>query len=184
MNGISRRALSAAVFVGLMGLSSTAHAMFSTATASVMDTTPVASGAAGGFAGNDVGAMGTGLSNLNGADVFTSDTWEYVGQSDEPNTPFTNNPDDETNGTLSFALPQDGPFVISIKAANFYSLYYFDASFQGVTEIDFTTTGVAQNPGGGSPGFSHGTLYRVVPAPGAMALLGLGGLVGVRRRRG
>lgn len=170
---------------GVVACASGALAMPTASTADVTDTLANATEAAGAFMGNDVGAMGTGLTNLNDLDVFTEDTWQYVGQSDEPNTPYTNNPDGETDETLFFIEPQDGPFVISLKAGDFYSLYYFDATFQGVTQIDFVTGGVALNPSGQPLGFSHSTLYRatVIPAPGALALAGIGGIVGVRRRR-
>lgn len=161
-----------------------ALAMPQTGTATTADLSPTPTAAAGGFDGNDIGEMGTGLTNLNDLDVFTSDTWQYAGQSDEPNTPYSNNPDGQTNGTLTFTVPQDGPFVVSIKASNFYALYYYDASHIGVTDITFTTSGASINPNNGnSPGFSHGTFYTVVPTPGALALLGGAGLIGVRRRR-
>ena len=37
--------------------------------------------------------------------------------------------------------------------------------------------------GGGGGQFSHNFAINAVPAPGAAALLGLGGLIGFRRRR-
>lgn len=184
MIGCSLRTMCAAVLFAACG--SAANAMFVTSTASTTDTVPEATAAAGGFAGNDVGSMGTGLINLITNDVFAtgSTMWAYVGQSDEANTPFSNNPEGAVTGTLMFSEPQDGPFAISIKANDFYSLYFFDETFQGVTEIAFTTQGVAENPGNGnSPGFSHGTLYRLVPAPGAGAFFAGAGLMAIRRRR-
>lgn len=129
-----------------------------------------------------------------GSDIFNLDLdWEVVGSSDDGGAgPFTSNP--EVNiGTLTFDTPQTGPFVISIKSATFFSLYYFDASFGSVDCIDFDTFDTSEKNGKGRD-LSHSTLYTAqggntpptgIPSPtAALAGLGLLGLIVSRRRRG
>ncbi|MGZ5217504.1 MAG: PEP-CTERM sorting domain-containing protein [Caldimonas sp.] len=93
-----------------------------------------------------------------------------------------------TSGTLSFAA-QTGPFVISLKAGDAFSLYEFDA---GVSSINFDTLGVGfTNPAGQThwgQGLSHADLYTSpIPEPETYALLLAGlaavGFVAQRRRQ-
>jgi len=117
--------------------------------------------------------------------------WSFEGSSDDSaGGPFTGNVESNA-GTLTFDTPMTGAFAISLKAANFYSLYYFDASFAGTTSIDFDTIGTATNPQGKAQDLSHASLFTAggtpptgVPSPtAALAGLGLMGLLVSRRRR-
>jgi PEP-CTERM motif len=91
---------------------------------------------------------------------------------------------DRSNGTLSFA-EQSGPFVISLKAGNAFSLYEFAG---GLSSIKFDTLGVGFFSGPDDKnihfgqGLSHSSLYAAIPAvpePStfAMLLAGVGVLV-------
>ena len=55
-------------------------------------------------------------------------------------------------------------------------------SYAGDFSLEGTTFEVTWNQGLGTPG--NRAMFTVVPAPGAMALLGLAGLAGRRRRNG
>lgn len=172
-------------------------------TASVGDFSPSATAAAGAFGENDAqGGGSVGETRLNG-DVFGlvdgSIVWDYVGTTNENQSsgPFGNFGVDVNDGTLTFNLAQDGPFVVSLKSATFTSYYFFDASFTGVTSLDFLTVGTAKNNASSAngKGLSHASLYvpasvsdpgptpGAVPTPGAfgagLVLLGLGAM---RRR--
>ena len=90
-----------------------------------------------------------------------------------------------TAGTLNFNDTYFD-FVLALKAANGFSLYYFETD--GVSSIDFSTIGTAQNGGGNAQALSHWNLYASsvsVPEPGMMLLLSTGflGLAAIRRRR-
>jgi hypothetical protein len=140
-------------------------------------------GCLGAFAGNDTPQMADILAAL--ADLSGTGGWFAVGKSDDPSAgPFVSNP--ETNsGTLTFDSPITGPFALSLKAANAFSLFYYN--IQGpVTDIVFNTDGVSTNPIGIAQDLSHATLYAVPEADTyAFMLAGLSllGLV-ARRRRG
>lgn len=158
-----------------------------------------ATAAYGSVAGNDTGSGNAALNLLNdsGSDVFNLDLdWTLVGKSDDGgNGPFTSNPE-VNDGALTFDTPMDGPFVISIKSSTYFSLYYFDDSFSGVSSLDFVTLGVAFNGNNGKgKDLSHASLFKAdglpspgptpgaVPTPAAfgagLVLLGLGAM---RRR--
>jgi hypothetical protein len=94
-----------------------------------------------------------------------------------------------SDGTLSFA-EQSGPFVISLKAGDAFSLYEFAG---GVTSVSFDTLGVGFFSGHGHKNIhfgqdlSHATLYAgvaAVPEPStyAMMLAGLAVLILVAHR--
>ena len=92
-------------------------------TASVF--TPSYTACGGSFAGNNMNQQ---------ADVlaFISSEWgqtaTFGGSSDDAmNGPFTSNPN-TTTGTLTFDTAMDGPFVLALKAADQFSLFYFDGS--------------------------------------------------------
>ena len=152
-------------------------------TVSVLD--PAYTACGGSFEGNN--------SNQT-ADVlaYISTTWGLtvtdLGSSDGAGFgPFTSNPDVAT-GTLTFDTPMDGPFVLSLKAGDQFSLFYYDGSGAAISSIDYSTLGVNVNKGDIPNALSHATLYgdpvTAVPEPETYALM-LGGLgvVGFMARR-
>ena len=137
----------------------------------------------GPVTGNDAGAKDKALPLLNDDDVFGDLDWTSLGKSDDGgNGPFTSNPGG-TTGTLTLDNKLSGPFVISLKGSNQFTLYYF-ADAVDVECIDFTMIDKA--------GLSHASLFTAqgtpttgVPSPtAALAGLGLLGLIASRRRRG
>jgi PEP-CTERM motif len=136
----------------------------------------------GSFAGNIDGSAAE-LSALAGA---FGGTWAYAGKSDDLGFgPFTGNPGTNA-GTLTFDAAVYGSFVVGLKAATQYSYYLFDGGVTGITSINFTTLGVAQNGAGIAQNLSHAALYLApVPEPQtyALLLLGLAALGAQVRRR-
>lgn len=145
-------------------------------------TTPSYSVCWGAFDGND--HAGDVVSFLDGVGVEAS----YVGKTEAgmsagPFQTFAG----ASSGTLVFDAPFSGPFILSLKAATKFSLFYFDAP-GSVASIDFSTAGVSVNPRGIPQGLSHASLFRVAvtaPEPGTLALLAMGllGMAFVARRR-
>lgn len=148
----------------------------------------------GPVSGNDKPTAAINLLNdqaFGGTDVFNLNLeWDFAGSSDSANGgPFTGNVETNT-GTLTFDNPMTGAFAITLKSANFFSLYYFDASFAGTTSIDFNTIGVSEKNGKGR-GLSHASLFTPkdtpptgIPSPSAaIAGLALLGVIAGRRRR-
>ncbi|MGI8499673.1 MAG: PEP-CTERM sorting domain-containing protein [Hassallia sp.] len=153
----------------------------------------------GPFEGNDTGATGTLLDDLNqglfASSVGSNVTWSLAGKSDEPNPFLTaDNGLSTGNWSLNKAL-SSGTFVISLKSSTAYSAYLFkdiDFSKTGLEGI-FNTIGVALD-GSGKAGkaLSHASLFVAnvppeptkVPEPSALMGLGLvlGGMVVARRR--
>lgn len=90
-----------------------------------------------------------------------------------------------STGTLTFEA-LSGPFAVALKAANGFSLYYFDGSSGPVSSLNYSTAGTAINTIGKAQGLSHASLYLApVPEPGSTALMlaGLAGVAFVVRRR-
>jgi hypothetical protein len=142
-----------------------------------------ASACLGAFTGNDANQQPGVLSALSGA---WGGSWNWLGKTDDPNNgPFTNSPSTNIGGLL-FDSPITGPFVLALKAGDFFSLYLFNGSNTGF--VNYTTGGVAVNPNNVALGLSHASMYRpttVVPEPSTYALMatGLAALVVIRRRR-
>ncbi|HUG25604.1 PEP-CTERM sorting domain-containing protein [Piscinibacter sp.] len=187
----SLKAVAFATFA-LAGASANAALVMSTpdCTASILNPSYTACG--GSFEGNDKNQLGDVTS-------FIFDTWgqtvTFQGSSDEPGDfgPFTSN-ENGTIGTLTFDAAMDGPFVLSLKAGNQFSLFYYDGSGPAIASIDYSTLGVNLNNQGMPQGLSHASLYAgdgpvpSIPEPETYALmlagLGVVGFIARRRRRG
>lgn len=143
-------------------------------------TDPAYTACAGAFAGNDANQQADVLAELE--DLSGTSGWFFVGKSDDAGFgPFTSNPETNT-GTLTFDSAISGPFALSLKAANAFSLFFFDLA-QPVSEIDFNTLGVSVNRSGIAQDLSHAGLYAV-PEPQTQAFLLAGlGLLGIVARR-
>jgi len=137
---------------------------------------------AGSFSGNDKGAQGSGLSNLN---TLFGEGWSFAGDNEDGLVSFTNGSDGTQVGSASTALSGFG--AIAIKAGNSYSLY----TVNDLATFDWATAGVAKvGKKGNTPGLSHLSVYRQanpeppvsqkVPEPSL--LLGIAGIAGVSRR--
>ncbi|NEZ55424.1 hypothetical protein [Adonisia turfae] len=132
---------------------------------------------AGAFSGNDKGAQGTGLSNL---DALFGSGWSFAGDNEDSTVSFTSGGDGTKVGSASTNLSGFG--AIAVKAGNSYSLY----TVADLSSFDWSTEGVTPVGRGNTPGLSHLSVYKQagepepesksVPEPGL--LLGFLGLVG------
>jgi hypothetical protein len=150
----------------------------------------------GPIAGNDTGAQGTLISNLNGG-LFSgfADDWSLFGKSDES---ASVDADATVSGDWSLTFPNaaQSVFAVSLKAAGDYTVYLFDlAGAANLFGGEYETTGILNN-GGNTPGLSHlsiavwngerdtpPTAPVPLPAAGWLLLGGLGGLAALRRAR-
>lgn len=141
----------------------------------------------GSFTGNDAQNNGSGdLIDKLSTGVFKGITdWQFVGKSDEGafSTTFENS--SGTSGNWSIATGITGPFVLSLKASNSWSAYFFEnlAALE-VLGGTWETKGVSTNGQGKAQALSHATIYRAVvdtppeppksvPEPGMVAALGV-----------
>lgn len=160
-------------------------------TCSVSDVTATGYGnadsCAGYFDGNDDGAQGT-LDGMLDNNLFGNfGDWSQVGKSDQGGSGVTAN-NNQTSGVWSVLEALTGPFVVSVKAGNSYSAYFFENTdsldiFGGT----FSTAGVKPVGRGNTPGLSHLSVWTPeggnqggdptdVPEPAS--ILGLGILAG------
>lgn len=126
------------------------------------------------FSGNDSVAFLNNSSGLTG-DFATSisalgeGTWSLFGKSDEASDSVNDIPEGQKTGTWSFTDGLEDPFVLVLKAAGFYSAYYFDSFDSAVKNGTFNVSGVTTGVGGKSADLSHISVYkfapRVQPAP-------------------
>jgi hypothetical protein len=137
---------------------------------------------AGSFAGNDKGASGTGLSNLES--LFGSG-WSFAGDSEDGLVSFVSGGDGTQVGSASTTLKGAG--AIAVKAGASYSLY----TVSDLAKFDWSTGGVTPvGKKGNMPGLSHLSVYRqavVAPpdlqeVPEPAMLLGLVSVMGASTR--
>ena len=136
---------------------------------------------AGSFGGNDKGAQGSGLNNLNG--LFGAG-WTFAGDNEDNTVSFLSGGDGAQTGSASTSLSGFG--AVAVKAGNSYSLY----TIADLANFDWSTTGVATVGNGKTPGLSHLSVYTKagkpepeptsVPEPGM--IIGLVGLMGIGSR--
>ena len=146
----------------------------------------------GAIKGNDTGDKSTFLSELNGG-LFGDYTWELADKSDGESSiegiTLDMTGQGETAGSWSISgLDNSSPFVISLKASNSYSAYFFEAG----SALDglWNTIGTSVNGKGDAQGISHISVFvasnqftdtpesQEVPEPGTLVgLLALGSVV-------
>lgn len=149
-------------------------------------TSPSWTDCAGAFSGNDKNQEADVLATI--LAEFGLSGVSFQGASDDAGSgPFSANPG-TNSGTLAFDAALDGPFVLSLKAGNAFSLFYFDGAGDPISSIDFTTLGVSTNGQGIGSGLSHASLYGGVPAipepqTYALMLAGLAAMGFFARRR-
>lgn len=141
----------------------------------------------GRMSGNDAKNGGYPLMGmLNDDDVFGDYDWVFMGKSDEGDFYADENKKSGTWSLLSGALPINGPFAISFKHGNGFSVYFFENALA-------VTSGTFSLPGSGRKNkvfaLSHASLFITtkvtsIPLPAASLLFGAGLFgYGLMRRR-
>jgi hypothetical protein len=183
--------VAAVATIALVATSAQAALTLTTPACTVSVLNPAYTACGGSFEGNDKNQQADVVS------FIAASGWgavSFQGSSDTPVTfgPFTSD-ETGTTGTLTFDAPMDGPFVLALKAANEFSLFYYNGVGPAISAIDFSTLGVAVNRQGIPQGLSHASLYAGAPVPNipepetyALMLAGLGfvSFVAKRRRQG
>jgi hypothetical protein len=137
---------------------------------------------AGAFAGNDKGAQGTGLTNLNS--LFGSG-WSFAGDDSSGTVNFTSGGDGTQSGSATTNLTGFG--AIAVKAGNSYSLY----TVANLASFNWNTLGVTPvGKKGNTPALSHLSVYtkkvnppRDIPEPATLVGLVVAAGVGTRLKR-
>lgn len=97
----------------------------------------------------------------------------------DPGNPFGNHPTGLTSGMVTFDTPLTGDIVLYLKAANAFSIFFFD-NVVSLANLSFDTLGVSVNGKGIPHGLSHAGLMYIpskggqVPEPGSLALVAFG----------
>ncbi len=126
----------------------------------------------GAFSGNDTGAQGTAISNLN---TLLGPTWTVAGKSDDGFGTFLSGGHGSQNGIWSTGLTGAGAFAV--KAGNGYLLF----ETNDISTINWSTVGLVVGRGN-TPGLSHLSVFTggpvrpgdPAPVPEPLTLLGSG----------
>ncbi|MGC1308952.1 MAG: hypothetical protein WA885_17125 [Phormidesmis sp.] len=106
---------------------------------------------AGSFDGNDKGAQGTGLDNLN---TLFGSGWSFSGDNEDGLVSFSSGGEGSKTGSATTTLSGFG--AIAVKAGNSYSLY----TVKDLASFDWSTAGVnTVGKKGNMPGLSHVSIY-------------------------
>ncbi len=137
---------------------------------------------AGYYEGNNLGARGTALENLN--TLFPDAPWTLAGGDEEGTVTLSTGGLGSTSGTAY--TPFSGFGAFAVKAGNSYSLY----TVANLAQFDWSTAGVklVGKKGLNTPGLSHLSIYRssrpevsppATPVPEPGILLGLVAAAGI-----
>ncbi len=131
------------------------------------------------------GATGQGVTNNGAQAIFAFDGTSWTGlEIDFARRGTSTGFDSLTIGLYDSGMLIDTVAVIlGAQSSSWNSNNYDLSSLNGVTDasVVFTFDGATSDTGNNR--LDNVTISGIVPAPGALALLGMGGLVGVRRRR-